>query len=171
MDIFTAIRERRSVREFEKKEIPDEAVRKLIDALLWAPSAGNLQSRKFYFVKDLPAKQKLAGAAFGQGFVASAPLVVVACADTEWVARKYGERGRELYCIVDAACSVMCLMLSAHGLGLGSVWVGAFNESEVAKVLGLPASLKPVALVPVGYPLMTPSPPKRVPTDEAIVFV
>ncbi len=170
MDVNTAIKGRRSVRRFEKRDIPDDVLGKLIEALLWAPSAGNLQSRKFCFVRDAGLKQRLASEALGQGFIAEAPLVIVACADTESASKKYGPRGADLYCVQDASISVMCMMLEAHELGLGSVWVGAFNEDGVSRVLGLSADLRPVAIVPVGYPDAVPKAPKRVPISEAVWF-
>ncbi len=93
MDILEIIKNRRSVRGFQKKEIPEEIVEKLIEALLWAPSAGNLQSRKFYFVFDQKTKEDLVKSASGQSFIAQAPLVIVGCADDN-IARRYGERGK-----------------------------------------------------------------------------
>ncbi|MDA8087626.1 MAG: nitroreductase family protein [Nitrospiraceae bacterium] len=170
MNVYTAIKERRSIRCFEKKDIPQDAVERLIDALLWAPSAGNLQSRKFYFVRDAALKQRLGEEALGQRFLAGAPIVIVACADERAVS-KYGPRGTGLYCVQDASISIMGMMLAAHELGLGSVWVGAFSEEGVSGVLDLPSWLRPVAIVPVGYPAETPRAPKRVSSREAVLFL
>ncbi|MEK7804064.1 MAG: nitroreductase family protein, partial [Deltaproteobacteria bacterium] len=105
-----------------------------------------------------------------QTFIAQAPLVGVPCADL-LSGRHYGRRGEELYCIQDVACSIENMMLAAHSLGLGTVWVGAFHEEDVAGVLEMPPHLRPVAIVPVGYPAHTPSPPRRVEKDEAIIEV
>ncbi|GAB4388141.1 MAG: nitroreductase family protein [Thermodesulfovibrionales bacterium] len=170
MEVAKAIRERRSVRRFEDREIPGEAVDGLVEALIWAPSAGNLQSRKFYFVKDPAVKKQLAAAAFNQSFIADAPLVVVGCTDRNIFGR-YGERGTELYTIQDVAASLMCMMLAAYEAGLGTVWVGAFREEDAAQALQTPSHLRPVAIVPVGYPKKTPPPPRRVSREEAVEFV
>ncbi len=171
MKVLEAIKMRRSVREFTDQEIPEAAVDALIDALLWAPSAGNLQSRKFFFVSGQEVKKALARAALGQRFIAAAPLVVVACLDRR-IAVRYGDRGVNLYAIQDAAASIENMMLAARDLGLGSCWVGAFNEFDVAEVLEVPGHLRPVAIVPVGYPAATPpGAPRRVPRDEAVTFV
>ena len=167
MDILKAVKERRSIRDFQKKDIPGEIIDKLIDALIWAPSAGNLQARKFYFVKDKRIKQKLVEAALNQSFIAKAPLTIVACTDSN-IRLHYGERGETIYTIQDAAASVMGMMLVAHEAGLGSVWVGAFNEREVSKILRLPENLRPVAIIPVGYPSSIPSAPSRVAKEYAI---
>src|SRR3990167_4318617 len=81
MEILEAIRGRRSVRNFQKKDIPQKIVEKLIDALIWAPSAGNLQARKFFFLQDAKLKEDIACAALNQDFIAEAPLVIVGCTD------------------------------------------------------------------------------------------
>lgn len=169
MDILEAVKKRRSIRDFQKKEIPETIVDKLIDALIWAPSAGNLQARKFYFVKDEKLKQGIARAALKQRFIAEAPLVIVGCTDSR-ISGRYGDRGVYLYSIQDVACSIMGMMLVAHENGLGSVWVGAFHEEEVFALLKMPRNLRPVAIVPLGYPSHIPSPPPRVSKKEAVEF-
>ncbi|MGD2079903.1 MAG: nitroreductase family protein, partial [Nitrospirota bacterium] len=131
--------------------------------------AGNLQARKFYFVRDDVLKMRLAAAALNQTFIAEAPLVVVGCTDS-LISSRYGERGVVLYTIQDVSASVMCMMLAAHELGLGTVWVGAFREKEVAAALSLPGNLRPVAIVPVGRPARVPKPPPRVSKDDAIIY-
>jgi nitroreductase len=170
MDVREAIRNRRSIRKFSQREIPEESIDALIEAIRWAPSAGNLQSRRFYFVLDQETKDMLAVAALGQMFISSAPLVVVACGDTDRV-RPYGKRGRELYVFQDAAAAVQNLMLQAHELGLGSVWVGAFDDVEVSRVLRLPDYLRPMAIIPVGYPAHHPSAPTRYGKEEVVRII
>jgi nitroreductase len=169
MDILKAVKERRSIRDFQKREIPRDIVDKLVDALIWAPSAGNLQARKFYFIKDEELKKKIAVAALKQHFLAEAPLVIVGCTDSR-ISYRYGERGVYLYSIQDVSCSLMGMMLVAHDIGLGSVWVGAFDEDAVFNILKLPQYLRPVSIVAVGYPSKVPSPPPRVSKEEAVEF-
>lgn len=164
------IKSRRSVRDFADRELPEEAVDALIEALRWAPSAGNLQSRKFYFVFNRDRKKRLVKAASNQKFIADAPLAVVACLDRR-IASRYGDRGVSLYAIQDVAASVMNMMLVAHELGLGSVWVGWFNELDVFEALSLPDNLRPVAIIPVGYPAAAPKPTPRVSPREAVEFM
>ena len=169
MEFLEAIRERRSIRNFQKKDIPQKIVDKLIDSLIWAPSAGNLQARKFFFVKNARLKEDISAAALNQDFIAEAPLVIVGCTDSR-ISSRYGERGEYLYTIQDVAVSIMGMMLVAHENGLGTVWVGAFREEEVFDILKLPKNLRPVAIVPVGYPVRIPSPPPRVSRQEAVEF-
>ena len=170
MDVMTAIRERRSVRAYGETEVPQEAVDRLVEAAMCAPSAGNLQSRKFFFVTHGEIKARLARAALDQWFIAQAPLVIVACADRNAV-RSYGQRGHELYAVQDATASVQNMLLAAEGLGLGACWVGAFREGKVAESLDLPMHLRPVAIVPVGFPAESPQTPPRVRVEDAVEFV
>lgn len=170
MGILETIKGRRSIRDFKDKEIPEDVIDTLIDAIRWAPSAGNLQSRKFYFVFNKDIKRRLADAALSQSFIAKAPLTVVACVD-QGIILRYGERGVNLYCIQDVSAAIENMLLTAYELGLGSVWVGAFIENEVREILKLPKDLRPVAIIPVGYPARIPKPPPRVSKDEVVEFV
>ena len=168
-NILNVIKSRRSIRKFQKKEIPEKILDELIEALIWAPSAGNLQSRKFYFVFNEGVKEKLVEKAGVQSFITQAPLVIVTC--TNWkITHRYGKKGKQ-YSICDTAMSIQNIMLQAHNLGLGSVPLGAFDKEEVSKILNLPEDLKPFLIVPVGYPAEKPSPPPRVSKREAVEFV
>ncbi|MGB9743591.1 MAG: nitroreductase family protein [Minisyncoccales bacterium] len=170
MNFLEVIKNRRSVREFARQAISEEMIDQLIEALIWAPSAGNLQARKFYFVFNKEIKEKLAQAALGQDFIVQAPLVVVGCLDKK-IRKKYGERGEKIYGICDVAMAIENLMLLAHSLGLGSCPVGAFDEREVITILNLPENLKPILLVPIGSPAEKPVAPKRLIKNQAVEFV
>jgi nitroreductase len=98
-------------------------------------------------------------------FIAQAPVVIVAIANLERVA-EYGDRGKELFAIQDSATAVQNLMLALHERGLGTVWVGSFDEKKTRRVLGLPAHARPVAILPVGYPAEHPEPRKHLPPKE-----
>lgn len=167
MDILETILKRRSVRKFKKNLVPKEIIEKLKDALIWAPSAGNLQARKFYFVFNEEKKKELARAALNQDFIAQAPLVIVGCCDLEKISW-YGERGKNLYAICDVSVAIENLMLLATEEGLGTCWVGAFNEEEVSKILNLPKKERPIVILPVGFPAEIPSPPEREPKEKSI---
>lgn len=122
-----------------------------MEAARWAPSAGNLQPWMFLVVRSSAVKEQLAAAAFNQRFVAQAPVVIAVVALAA-VAAPYGRRGRELYMIQDTAAAIQNMLLAAHALGLGTCWVGAFDDDAVANVLGLKEGERPVALIPVGEP-------------------
>ena len=162
MELFEAIMNRRSTRKFKEETPEDELIEKVIEAGIWAPSAGDLQSWDAVIVKDHQTKVKIALAAYVQEFVAKAPILIVMCANKANAGAIYGERGRELYCIQDASCAALNMMLAAYGLGLGSAWVGAFKEEDISDLLNLPTHIKPVALIPIGYPdEMLEAPPRR----------
>lgn len=169
MELKKAIAERRSIRRYAKKRIPEAALTEVLQAALWAPSAGNLQSRKFYVVRNATAKERVADVA-SQQFIASADVVVVVCTDSG-ITRRYGERGATLYCVQDAAAATQNLMLAAHAHGIGSCWVGAFDEEALAEALQMPAHLRPVAIIPLGYPAEAPDAPRRVRIEDACVFI
>jgi nitroreductase len=170
MDVLEAIRRRRSIRRFRRDEIPGTAFALFEEALLSAPSAGNLQSRRFYFVFRQDLKDKLAAAAYGQDFIRDAPVAVVCCSDLR-IGRRYGERGVSVYALQDVAASVQNLLVVAASLSLGTVWVGAFDEDKAAKILDLPPYLRPVAIVPVGFPDEKPSVPDKIGKDKAITYL
>lgn len=169
-DLLEIITSRRSIRKFHPDMLSQDQIATLIEALLSAPSAGNLQSRKFFFVMDKDLQHDFARAALGQELLAEAPLVIVACTDSR-IEDRYGSRGLSLYSIMDVSASVQNVLLTAHSMGLGACWVGAFNEDGVHMLLDLPRNLRPVALVPVGYSAEDPEPPPRVRVESAVKFV
>ncbi|MEM2896306.1 MAG: nitroreductase family protein [Candidatus Bathyarchaeia archaeon] len=168
MDLFEVIKNRRSIRAFKSTPIPDEIVNKILEAACWAPSAGNLQSWEFILVKDEKTKEWLCDAALGQCFIQEAPLAIVVCANRNRSSSRYGSRGANLYSICDSSAAIQNILLSAYALGLGSCWVGAFHDDEVARILELPDGIRPVAIIPVGYPNESPKPPRRFPLDKVV---
>jgi len=153
------ILERRSIRAYAEGELSREDIERLIEAATLAPSAGNLQPWEFIAVTDPETKMRLAEAALGQYFIAQAAVVIVVCAVPSRSATRYGRRGSELYCLQDTAAAVENILLTATANGLGTCWVGAFNEERVAKVVGVPRGVRPIALIPVGPPAERP--PRR----------
>lgn len=150
-DVIAAILERRCVRNFEATPIPSATIGRILEAAQHAPSAGNIQPWEFYVILNQELKNKLAEAALNQNSLREAPVVIVVCANPGLSSQRYGVRGKELYYLQDTAAAVQNILLAANGYGLGSCWVGAFNEEMVAQILNLPGSLRPVAMVPLGY--------------------
>jgi len=162
LDVFEAIKKRRSVRAYTSEKVSEEDVEKLIEASRLAPSAGNIQPWEFILVTDAETKRRLSNAALHQTFIEEAPVVIVVCADVARSSWGYGSRGANLYCLQDTAAATENILLAAQALGLATCWVGAFHEDEVAKVVNTPRNVRPVAIVPVGRPAEKPSaPPKR----------
>lgn len=166
-DVLKTIENRRSIRRFKDSPVEDETIELLLHAGVMAPSAGNLQARDFIVVRDKSVIEELGVAAWRQSQVRSAPVVLVVCANYPRSAAKYGERS-ELYAVQDATASVMNILLAAHSLGLGACWVGAFDEGSVSEIMALPEDVRPMALIPVGYPDESPSAPPRLSLDSVV---
>lgn len=169
-DLIDAIRERRSVRRFEDAEIPEATLGRILECARLAPSAGNRQPWLFLVVRNRELKQRLVEAALGQTFIAQAPVAIVVCADVPRSTERYGERGRTLYCLQDTAAAIEHILLAANAFGLGSCWVGAFDEDKVARIFGLDQKVhRPVAIIPLGTPAESPSPRPRRSIDEIVM--
>lgn len=152
MEAVEALLTRRSVRAFTRQRLSEEQIETLLRVAVAAPSAGNCQPWRIIVVEDSKDRLGLARAALDQMFVAEAPAVFVVCAVAAESSRRYGRRGESLYCLQDTAALTENLLVAAHAMGLGGCWVGAFDEAVAADVLNLARGVRPVALVPVGYP-------------------
>ena len=161
MDVFEAIKNRRSVRAYTNKEVSEEDIGRLIEAAMVAPSAGNIQPWEFVIVKNAETKRRLSDAALRQTFIEEAPVVIVVCGDVARSSWGYGSRGMSLYCLQDTAAATENMLLAATALGLATCWVGAFHEDEVAKVINTPRGVRPVAIVPVGRGAEEPRAPSK----------
>ncbi|HEY3283143.1 MAG TPA: nitroreductase family protein [Armatimonadota bacterium] len=166
MELFELFAARRSVRAFETREVEEGKLSRILEAVNSAPSAGNLQGYGVVVVRDPEARARLAKAAGGQGFLTQAPVVLVFCADARRSGERYGPRGEGLYCVQDATIACTYAMLAARDLGLATVWVGAFFDDAVSEVIGIAPPLRPVAMLPIGYPAEAPSPRPRRPLGE-----
>lgn len=166
-ELLSTLAARRSVRRFLSAPIPDSALSDLSDALVLAPTAGNLESRRFFLVRDAALRAGLSAAASGQEFALDAPLLVVACAHLG-SASVYRRRGVELYAPMEVAASIENLLIVAQTLGLGTTWIGEFDEHEVSRRLGLVPELRPLAIIAVGWPAEQPPPPERLPRNEVV---
>ncbi|MGI6642905.1 MAG: nitroreductase family protein [Bacillota bacterium] len=169
MDVIEAIQKRRSIRKYTMQEVSDDIVKTLLDCARAAANAGGRQPWAFVVVRSTETKTALAEAASKQAFIATAPVVIVVCADPDRSGERYEDRGRTLYAFQDTASAVTNMMLAAVSLGLGTCWIGAFKESEVKRILDLPGNLKPVAMLPVGYPDQE-RPPRLLRPESEVVF-
>ena len=170
LDVLEAIKERRSIRSFTTENVSDDAVKQLIEAARWAPSAGNTQPLELVVVRAQKIKSLLTMAALNQMFILKAPVVFVVCADTTRSKKGYGGRGKKLYSIQDTGAAVENILLAANEMGLATCWVGAFNEKDVAKAINAPKNTRPLAIIPVGHPTGRPSAPKRRAADEIVHY-
>jgi len=156
MDFFETVHARQSVRAYQAKPVEPKQLEAILSAANQSPSAGNLQGYEVLVVRDAATIRSLAKAALSQMFIAQAPIVLVFCADPARSGAKYGARGEQLYCVQDATVAAAYAQLAATALGLATCWIGAFDEKDVARVLELRAGLRPIAMLPVGWPAETP---------------
>jgi nitroreductase len=168
MEFYELIHKRSSVRAFRPTPPSDEQLQRILEAANRAPSAGNLQAYQIYVVRRAEIRQRLAAAALGQDFIAQAPLVLVFCAHPDRSAWRYRARGKRLYAIQDATIACTFAMLAAVDIGLGCVWVGAFDDHSVRNVIGAPPEYHPVAILPLGIPAETPEISGRRPLENLV---
>ncbi len=169
-DIIELIKSRRTVKSFNPRYVSWENVAKILDAGRHAPSCGNLQNWKFIVILDPELKTKLAQATYEQLYIAMAGLLVVVCAEPGKAERYFGARGERLYTIQNCAAAVENMLLEAHSLGLGSSWIGAFNEEEVRAICEIPPTVRPQVIVAIGYPDVIPNKPPKYPLETVVYF-
>jgi len=150
MDVREAIRTRRSVRNYRSDPIPDDVLDEMLEALRLAPSAANRQPWRFVVVRDPKTREELGRASRNQMFIAQAPVIIVGCGFPDQAYQKMGGSGNSVD--IDLAIALDHLTLAAAEAGLGTCWIGAFDEQAVKEILGIPPEVKVVALTPLGYP-------------------
>jgi nitroreductase len=171
MDFFEVVEKRRSIRAYKGKPVEDHKLQRILETANRAPSAGNLQAYEIYLVRDEKRQAALVKAAKDQEFLAQAPIVLVFCTHGARAEATYSERGTQLYALQDATIACTYAMLTATALGLSTVWVGAFNESEVAAIVGVPEGQRPVAMLPIGYAAEEPHAPRRRSLEDLVHHV
>lgn len=181
MEFFEALRRRRSVRQFQTLPIEDEKLREVLEAVRASPSWANQQCWRVIVVKDADTRQGMADLSYLESFfapkgyktnpaqkaLAQAPVVLVLCADPEHSGNVRGQT----YYLTDVGIAAQSLMLAARALGLGSVFVGIFQEEPLRELLSVPENIRIVGLFPLGYPVEDKKEgPKRKPLDEICFF-
>jgi len=150
LDFYEVIRTRRSVRSYKNKPILEEVLNRVLETARIAPSGSNRQPWKFILVKDEALKQKMILACKNQTFVAEAPVIVVACGKK--IPSNRGGYMGEMSMLVDVSIAFTHLILAARAEGLGTCWIGAFNNNEIKRLLEVPNGYEVIAVTPLGYP-------------------
>jgi len=167
MNVYEAIKTRRSVRSYQDRPVEKEVLERILEAARMAPSARNRQAYKFVVVTDKEIRKKLAIAAHNQHFVAEAPVVIVAVGLTPKEIMSCGIPTDP----VDVAIAIDHITLAAVEEGLGTCWIGAFEQEEVCKILNIPSQYKVIELLPLGYPADSSSRQKyRKPLKELVCY-
>jgi nitroreductase len=162
MELFEAIRTRRSVRKYLDTPIEEEKLQAVLEAVRQSPSWANTQCWRMVVVRDEETKAKISELSYVESFMApkgykanpskkalaEAPVVIVLCANPVNSGMLWGQN----YYLVDTGIASQSLMLAARGLGLGTVFVGVYDEEKIKVLLSIPSSVRIVGLFPLGYP-------------------
>jgi nitroreductase len=179
MDLFEAIHKRRSTRRFSSKPVEDEKLQTILEAIQQSPSWANQQCWHFIIIRDDRVRKKISEYTYVESYftsrgykdnparkgIAEAPVIIIACAEPD----RSGVMWHQYYYLTDMGIAAQNLMLSTHALGLGTVFVGVFDEEKIKKILGIPSPIRVVGLFPLGYSLKDkPEGPGRKPLNQIL---
>jgi nitroreductase len=142
MDVQEAIQVRKSVRSYDSKQVPDDALGRVLEAGRISPSASNLQPWHFIVVKDPERRKALSGGRYAK-FLAESPVVIIGCGNTKASPKWYP---------IDVSIALQQMVIVATAEGLGTCWIGSFSEEEVRKAANIPQDYSVVAMLTLGYP-------------------
>ncbi|MDM8524642.1 nitroreductase family protein [Desulfococcaceae bacterium HSG8] len=166
-DFMEIIKQRRSIRKYEDKDVQENMLNEVLEAVRWTPSWANTQCWEIIVVKDIAIKKKLRETIGPRNpatkAVVAAPVLLVLCGKlrasgyyNEKVTTKFGD-----WFMFDLGIATQTICLTAHKLGLGTVIVGLFDHDKAKQILDVPDGYEVVALMPLGYPAKSPPAPKR----------
>jgi nitroreductase len=190
MELFEAIKTRRSIRRYTADPVDDKKIETILEAGRWAPSWANTQCWRFIVVRDAKVKAGLGDCLMkiktpdrgeienpGTKSINTVPVVIVVCAETGKSGLKPGPAGGSSefvtdkgdWFMFDAALAVQNMVLAAHAQGLGTVIIGLFDAKKAEKLLGLPPNIRVVTLFPVGISAAEAKVPPRKELSEIVV--
>ena len=150
MEVFEAIKGRRSIRKYTKDPIPEDFIVKILDAGRWAPSASNRQPWSFMILKDGEVRRMVAEATTYGKFLADAPLGIAVVVDPQ----------ASTHPVEDGAIASQNMLLAAHALGLGACWIGSYNsfyEEKIKTILSIPKNKRLLSIISIGFPAESPT--------------
>ncbi len=170
MNLYEAIQKRRSVRKFQDKRIPEEVLQRVLDAGRLAPSAVNLQPWRFIVIRDLEIKRRLLECTRGAKHLhlVMGDVSIVACGNERDCYQRQGDYMKTF--AIDVSLALDHMMLAATAEGLGTCWIGAFNEGKVKELFDIPDPWRVVGMTPLGYPDEEPEFRGRKSLDEIICY-
>jgi len=162
LSLVDIVLSRRSIRHYEKKEIPKGVLSQILEAGRQAPSAANRQPLHFIVVTDENSKKEFSKGLFNR-FIKDAPITIVGCANT-------GDFMTGKWAVVDTTIALQNMVIAAWSMSIGSCWIGDFKEEKVKQTLQIPDKWKVVALVSFGYPAEQPKPRKKKSITKIVSF-
>lgn len=164
-DLFDIIKTRRAIRAYvEGKKIPDEHLKLILEAGIWAPSGSNIQPWEFILVND--DKNVMKVKMLTPGMFSTPSTIIILCVNKQRSA-KGGKMGDSM-AIMDLSMAAQNMMLMAHCLGIGSCPILSFSKEGLKELLDIPEHIEPVMLLALGYPKVRPKPPRRRPLQEVV---
>ncbi len=164
MDLISLIKARRSVRLYSEEPIKDEELEILLEAARWAPTGANLQPWHFIVVRDENTRKEISKYAkfffFKSSHVGNAPCIIVLCYEKE----------KSRFGIYDVTLAGGNILLAAESIGLGTCWIGAFDEKKIKELLQIPENVSVVALITVGRPKEKPTAPPRIELEKIVHY-
>jgi nitroreductase len=176
MDLFDAINGRRSIRKYKSDPVPEDTLRKVMEAVRWAPSWANTQCWEVVVVKDPKVKSEILKAvpetnpSFSS--IMEAPLLLILCGK-KGVSGYYKGQPKTVkgdWLMFDTGLAMQNLCLAAYALGLGTVIIGVFDHKKVEEILGLSQNIEVVAMTPLGYPSTVGATPRRKEISEFVFY-
>jgi nitroreductase len=150
MELIEVIKKRRSIRNYSEKHLDWEIISDILDAGRYAPSSGNTQDWRFIVIRNEDKIKEIAKIC-SQDWIGKSKALIIICSDLHKVKRMYEEKG-ELFSIQNTSAAIQNILLRAYDLGVGSCWVGDFNEKELVELLKIKSTAKPYAVITLGYP-------------------
>ncbi len=167
MDVYEAVRTRKSVRSFLDRPVEDALLERIFEAARLAPSARNVQEWRFVAVRDAAVRRRIAIDAARQPFIGTAPVLLACCAETDGRIMRCGQAAYP----IDVAIAMDHLTLAAAAEGLATCWIGSFDESMVLEILHIPRQVRVVQLMPLGWPAdPSPVPKNRLPLEKILRY-
>ena len=163
MTVYEAIETRKSIREYEKRPVDREALARVLEAGRLAPTARCSNATRFVVVDDPELLKKVQAACMGQPVMGKALMALIVCSDST---RVMGCDQRAS--TIDCSIALSFMMLAAAAEGLGTCWIGGFEQPPLKEALGIPEEYDVVALTPLGYPAEEGRPRDRKPLAEMV---
>jgi len=178
MDFFDVVNARRSVRAYLPDMPSNEQIKKVLEAGMAAPSAGNRQPWEFIVVqKDQELKEAIVKTTYRgnswlngqtQSWLLEAPVLIIVCGVPQRSAARYGWEHTSKLIYQDTAAAIENMLLAATALGLASCWVGGYDMVALSALLKLPEFVPPLAILPLGYAARPQAKPAKLDPDSLI---
>lgn len=162
MSLVDVVLNRRSIRRYEKREVPKDVLDKILEAGRQAPSAGNKQPWHFIVVTSPELKEKLSQGKWNS-FVKDSALTIIGCANK-------GDAYAKKWSFIDTSIALQNMVIAAEAMGVGSCWVGDFKKEEIKEIMGIPVDWRVVALITFGYPEEQPLGRQKKPIQEIVGY-